>query len=317
MTTDDYEIEPWQIRGIGVSPGAPTGVPGKQFSIPRPYIPYGTGYNALRSRPGVAELKKQLSGVGRTEYTPRTVVGRQVASDYTMVKPPKDFLNLNADGSPIGEAHARRVLENEFRNNLDKKFNLNYKHKVGVEQYVPAAKEFGTKRGLYSPGTHSIIYPHDDPGNTKRHELQHAIQQRRMTGGKPTKIVRGPTWDVPHMKLFEAGKTMSTNAKEIEANIVQNKSIRKGYERFAEGQKYYDTPEEQKNKIRKTSKILNSIPGKPGMMTGRLPSLRGIGGGVIDMFMEGPELQKAKYDPNYGLPEERRKLLEHAYQYGI
>lgn len=56
---------------------------------------------------------------------------------------------------------------------------------------------------------------------------------------------------------------------------------------------------------------------KPGMMTGRMPMFRGIGGGLIDMFMEGPEMQKAKSDPLYGLPEEKRRSLEYAYQHGI
>lgn len=56
---------------------------------------------------------------------------------------------------------------------------------------------------------------------------------------------------------------------------------------------------------------------KPGMVTGRMPMLRGMGGGMIDMFMEGPELQKAKSDPTYGMGEEERRNLEHAYQYGL
>ena len=56
---------------------------------------------------------------------------------------------------------------------------------------------------------------------------------------------------------------------------------------------------------------------KPGMVTGRMPMVRGVGGGLIDMFMEGPELQKAKSDPLFGLPEEKRRVIEHAYQYGI
>lgn len=56
---------------------------------------------------------------------------------------------------------------------------------------------------------------------------------------------------------------------------------------------------------------------KPGMVTGRMPMLRGMGGGLIDMFMEGPEMQKAKSDPTYGMGEEERRNLEHAYQYGL
>ncbi len=56
---------------------------------------------------------------------------------------------------------------------------------------------------------------------------------------------------------------------------------------------------------------------KPGMVTGRMPMLRGMGGGMIDMFMEGPELQKAKSDPTYGIGREERRNLELAHQYGL
>lgn len=51
---------------------------------------------------------------------------------------------------------------------------------------------------------------------------------------------------------------------------------------------------------------------KPGMITGRMPMFRGIGGGLMGMFMEGPELQEAKTDPNYGNPK-----AQHAWKYGI
>jgi hypothetical protein len=61
----------------------------------------------------------------------------------------------------------------------------------------------------------------------------------------------------------------------------------------------------------------NEMVTKPGMVTGRMPMVRGIGGGLIDMFMEGPEMQKAKSDPYYGMGKEERRNLEHAYQYGL
>ena len=51
---------------------------------------------------------------------------------------------------------------------------------------------------------------------------------------------------------------------------------------------------------------------KPGMVTGKMPMFRAMGGGIIDMFMEGPEMQKAKSDPNYGNPK-----AQHAWQHGI
>jgi len=56
---------------------------------------------------------------------------------------------------------------------------------------------------------------------------------------------------------------------------------------------------------------------KPGMVTGKMPMFRGIGGGLIDMFMEGPELQKAKTDPLYGVGDDERAQIDAAYQYGL
>lgn len=56
---------------------------------------------------------------------------------------------------------------------------------------------------------------------------------------------------------------------------------------------------------------------KPGMVTGRPLNLRALGGGLAGSFMEGPEMQKAKSDPTYGMGEEERRNLEHAYQYGL
>jgi hypothetical protein len=54
-----------------------------------------------------------------------------------------------------------------------------------------------------------------------------------------------------------------------------------------------------------------------GVKPGRIPTVRGMGGGLIDMFIEGPELQQAKSDPTYGMGEEERRNLEQAYQDGI
>lgn len=39
----------------------------------------------------------------------------------------------------------------------------------------------------------------------------------------------------------------------------------------------------------------------PGNVTGQMPRVRGIGGGLVNMFMEGPEMQRAKYEKGYGL----------------
>jgi len=56
---------------------------------------------------------------------------------------------------------------------------------------------------------------------------------------------------------------------------------------------------------------------KPGMMTGRMPMVRGLGGGIIDMFMEGPAMQEAKSNPLAGMGDDERAKIEAAYEYGL
>lgn len=310
---DEYDIEPFMP---GISPVGKATPAMKEFSVVRPYIPYGTGYNAFRLRPGYSKVKEQISGVGRTEYTPQTFNGKPMRSAYNVVRLPQDYLDLNKNSSPFGKEYVAEVLARDFDKNLNKNFDLNHKNKIGVKQYVPAGKTWGMMQGLYSADTHSVIYPKDDPEAVKRHELQHAIQQRRMNG-KKAQTFKGPTRDVFHDRRFVQGKTMSANVQEVEANIVQNKSIRKGYEKFSGNQSTYDTSEKQKKGNLIKSKILNKIPGKPGNFTGRVPTFRAVGGNLIDMFMMSPDYQRAKEDPTFGRGEEERARLQSAYEYGL
>ena len=56
---------------------------------------------------------------------------------------------------------------------------------------------------------------------------------------------------------------------------------------------------------------------KPGMVTGKMPMIRGFGGGLVDMFMEGPALQEAKNNPLTGMGKDERARIEAAYEYGL
>ena len=48
-----------------------------------------------------------------------------------------------------------------------------------------------------------------------------------------------------------------------------------------------------------------------------MPMVRGLGGGIIDMFMEGPEMQEAKSNPLAGMGDDERARIEAAYEYGL
>jgi len=70
-----------------------------------------------------------------------------------------------------------------------------------------------------------------------------------------------------------------------------------------------------KNNIAFYPKGSNTPMTKPGMVTGRMPMIRGFGGGIVDMFMEGPALQEAKTNPLVGMGN--RAEIEAAYEYGL
>lgn len=70
-------------------------------------------------------------------------------------------------------------------------------------------------------------------------------------------------------------------------------------------------------------KILGHFPAgstqmmtKPGMMTGKMPMIRGFGGGLIDMFMKSDEWNKAISDPHYGAPKKQKQRIEDAWTHG-
>lgn len=271
---DGYEIEPFMPGISPIGKGTPAM---KGFSVARPYIPDGTGYNMLRSKPGVSALRKNLEGMGRISYD-EMKSGERL---YKVEKPPSNYLKNHITGT---DSHRNAV----------KAFDKNIR---GSDSY-----------GWYNPKQDTVVLKNDaHKPSIARHEVAHALQDRQKGYFRPTKH--------------------TVTGEELDARIVQHKGIRKGMKDWAKDSpsytEYYknrDLPGAGKARevaAKGMGKAAELVPNKPGNFTGRVPTFRGMGSGLVDMFMEGPELQKAKTDPLYGMGEDERARIEAAYNYGI
>lgn len=271
---EDYDIEPFMP---GISPLGKATPATKEFSVSRPYIPDGTGYNMLRPRPGQSSLRRSLEGMGRVSYVDKPDGGRH----YVVEKAPDNYLK---DAKSLDD-YTNKVRD--FDNKLSKKKSYGWYDRVS--DTIVAKDDFFKPR-------------------VTRHEIAHALQDRL------DKSLLRPS-------------TYTTTGEELDARIVENKGIRKGMKSWASSAPYYTENYKSRDmrgegKVREIvakgmGKVAEAIPNKPGNFTGRLPTMRGVGGSLVDMFMEGPELQKAKTDPLYGMGAEERKKIESAYEYGL
>lgn len=273
---DGYEIEPFMPGISPIGKGTPAM---KEFSVARPYIPDGTGYNLIRPKPGASGLRKNLEGLGRISYD-YTLTDSGLERIYEVKKPPSNFLTKQK----TPEAH-RNAVQN---------FDANIRKHKSYASYLP---------------TYDTIVVGNDPHNarTTRHEVAHALQDRRRNIARPS--------------------TYTVTGEELDARIVEHKGIRKGMKdwakdapKYSEYYKKQDLPGEGKLRdvaAKGIGKAAELVPNKPGRFTGRVPNFKGMGAGLVDMFMEGPELQKAKTDPLYGMGDDERARIEAAYEYGI
>ena len=253
--SESYEIDPWM----------PTIVPevttsSMQVSAPRPYIPEGTGYKYLRSRPGVKNIMKTLDASDRLDYDQFKQFRRPASRGFNSWK--NDPLDL-------------------FMDDMWKDMLMQH-HKY--------------------TNTAASVHPGDADADMPRRTM--VIPER---GADPDaiKIRRHEMGHLMDPKL----KDRSTTGSELRARIAEEKSIRKGFNNWNEAKADYwardidrgnydkarQVLKEDKYKTQPVRKILNKIPSKPGMMTGRLPTPRGMLGFGAGMLNFGP-LQNT---PNY------------------
>jgi len=331
---DGYEIEPFMP---GISPVG-KGTPGiAEVSVPRPYIPYGTGYNAVRPRPGYSQLKGDLSGMGRIElHADRQI--RPNGEFGRIVKEPQNYLDVNPgkhQENAIKQANHQIRLNHHPASGYDHRgINDMRGHTAALREDAPNRNvaNYGWERGSYMPKEDMIAY---EAGNNpaKRHQIMRALQAREpwglgRTAEYPENLSPGRDSLKPRDVMtgnLDGEAAYQKDLKNLEAKIGANKSIRKGVEQFvnkpaneAERLRDFNGRRTTSRSLKEgAAKVVRAIPGKPGMFTGRVPSMQGLGGGLVDMFMEGPELQKAKTDPLYGMGKEERARIEAAYQYGL
>lgn len=330
---DGYEIEPFMP---GISPVG-KGTPGiSEVSVPRPYIPYGTGYDVVRPRPGYSALKSDLSGMGRVELDkvgPYSMHkwGTRISSTGDFARPVKQPQNYYDIQEPRTMKDALEKGNYQIRmNHQPNAEGANLKPYGYPEVNAPNRRLYadGWERGSYMPTEDTIAYEADN-STAKRHQIMRALQARGKSGlgtiGNATGFYPQPPREMISGDL-DGQAAYKKDFRNLEAKIGANKSLRKGFEDFInkpanEAERLRDYSGGEPTRARKfkeaAAKVARAIPGKPGMFTGRVPSMQGLGGGLVDMFMEGPALQEAKNDPYTGMGEEERARIEAAYQYGL
>lgn len=293
----------------GISPGGKGTSNTATFDAPRPYLPKGTGYKLLRDKPGYSKLRKSLHGLGRYSYTP-VLFEDKLMRTVDLKRPPSNFMRLQDT-----EKGMRRAL------NLAEDMKW---------QKANSNKPTG---GSYFPAMDTLLYPKHDPSGIKRHELAHALQYRKLN---PKGFKQGPVEVVTNasdaVDIYAKGqepahyiappkKRPSTIGLETGANIVQKKGIREGLKetaididaKYPDGSKVYS--QENRGLSKALGQLAEALPDKPGRFTGRVPNFKGLGAGLVDMFMEGPALQEAKTNPLVGMGN--RAEIEAAYDYGL
>lgn len=296
----------------GISPGGKGTANTATFDAPRPYLSKGTGYKLLRSKPGYSKLRKSLHGLGRYSYGPMKYPNGIINHDIKAVKTRRSPRSLMAVQDDIKSL--KRSAE----------MAMDTMHSLMNSDRAPG--------GQYNRALDVIVYPENDKWGVKRHEITHALQNRRRYPKGFQKGYREPmkfaddALDIV-MKGQEPANYLKFKPKtselltETEARIVEKKSIRdglKGYARdidatFDDGSKFYSQKGRAISKA--LGKAAEALPDKPGRFTGRVPNFHGFGAGLVDMFMEGPALQEAKTNPLVGMGN--RAEIEAAYEYGL
>lgn len=234
---EDYEIEPWEIKGVGISPGAP---------VPAPkYVPF----NYAKMTPG----HYFTHSIGASDSVFRQFGGNNPA-------PPNALENIYKHGVKVSQAKP----EGSFRATA-------WNYKIGPEDLRSPEISKQTLAKMGNPeGLANERYKSDPMVGRQKIKDSTFIKPRRAAwseGYKP-----GP---LPRTK---ANAHLDTVVMRGEPSMLHKK-----------GPNYIPKTDLTGNINPKT--ILGHFPKgsdkmmtKPGMMTGKMPMVRGLGGGLIDMF---------------------------------
>jgi hypothetical protein len=310
----ETKIEPWTpptpfLEG-GISPVG-TGTPAlRDLKIPRPYVPEGTFYRMFKSNPGFPQVHDTIANkTNIVDYSPHSQKRNPFAVDQRRKPQVRYSRYTKTDPLQILKTHPK------YGHGPGKQSGY------GSEDYIARKlRRNPVTVGWHNAYTNTTVVPHrdslvHDSKKIRRHEFAHRTQSPKLKG------ILTP---------------------EVNANIVEYKSVRKGLDDIA-----YDYPAYKADRInhmksyegkfpyskkvvgkeiaksalasgalKTANKAMNAIPSQPGFITGRVPTFRAFGGGLIDMFMEGPEMQKAKTDPYYGLPKKQKQRIENAWIHG-
>lgn len=307
----EYDIEPFMPGISPIGKGTPAM---KELSVARPYIPEGTGYNMLRPKPGYSNLRKNLQGLGRYSHSYR-------------VNHPNGFINPHTAVTTKRNPRSLMAVQGNIK-------SLKRAPEMVMDDFHSTMNSNRAPRGFYSWGYDAMLYPEEGGSRTKRHEIAHALQNRRKNPkGFNKGFIERIKDPMEHVKMAFDGMEPANKLNfqnrppdfiaETDARIVETKSIREGLKKYArdidatykDGTKAYD--QKGKSLTKALGRASELIPNKPGNFTGRVPTFRGMGAGLVDMFTEGPALQEAKSNPLAGMGKDERARIEAAYEYGL
>jgi hypothetical protein len=377
---DGYEVEPFMP---GISPVGKATPPTKTVNIPTPYVPYGTGYKYLRSKPGFRKVNNAVRnqiiaeyGLGKPVETERGQGFRSKITLMDILDPksePRRRPYLRSETGPAFKQGYKQIPKGmEVTSDID----FYTKHAMGEifdTLHPPYNGSSSSLGGQYDSVNKVVIVPEKGPDYPKT-----KIPPRVVTDGienyatDDSKILTDAELDsrgirrheFGHVVDYETGKAVGSQNSplkaELPARVAETKSIRQGLDKtmnhlpayeerliseinrrnimdipydskwketvdasmnekgnFPEAQAKQDILDKQSKPYKIANKVLQKIPSKPGMFTGRVPTFVGIGGNLVDMVMMSPDYQRAKEDPTFGIGEAERERLEAAYQYGL
>lgn len=245
---DEYEIEPFMP---GISPVGKVTPPTKTVNIPTPYVPYGTGYKYLRSKPGYKKVNDALRNQIIAEYGAGLPVeneaGRGVRSQLQLMdifdpKPePRPRPYLRAEVEP-GFKQGYKQIPTGMQVTPDIDFKTHHALGEVLDTFYPPY--VGSDSGLlgqYNSTDKVVIVPEKGPDYPKMNRPAYIVTDNLDgTLDGDSRVLTSNDLDARGIRRHEFGHVVdhetgkSKNAwdsplkAELPANVAQTKSIRQG-----------------------------------------------------------------------------------------
>lgn len=293
--SQSYDIEPWMPD---ISPGAP---------VPAPkYVPF-TDFKSLK--PG-----------NYFSHTVHPYIARAFNNaDYSVQHPPKGVVDdIYNKGLKVRLGNSKFDDIPRFR-----PAGWNYKvtqadlgNSTGSREHL--LRRMGNSLGL---GANAPSKPTGEGMNLKRKAPDYVKPRyaANTPGYNPPKAVRAPGTGGPTFIYKGPPEMFDTPTEHYKPNEGPAREVPKGRGKILRetGKNPYagaDTGRITKKPIGHFPAGSDKMMTKPGMMTGRMPAIRGLGGGLMGMLSFGPLFNT---DPTAGMTKEDKAVYEWHLKHGI